>query len=82
MRVYLEENLLFQERGNKLNYLRSKSVYYFGFFLILAPFIGWIEKPNKLPLSISEVYSKNFQPNIGGREREIQSSVMQKDTNL
>ena len=31
-------------------------VYYFGFFLIITPFIGWIEKPKKLPVSISDVY--------------------------
>ena len=31
-------------------------VYYFGFFLIITPFIGWIEKPKTLPLSISDVY--------------------------
>ena len=31
-------------------------VYYFGFFLIITPFIGWIEKPKALPLSISDVY--------------------------
>ena len=29
---------------------------YFGFFLIITPFIGWIEKPKALPLSISDVY--------------------------
>ena len=31
-------------------------VYYFGFFLIITPFIGWIEKPMRLPASISDVY--------------------------
>ena len=31
-------------------------VYYFGFFLVITPFIGWIEKPKTLPLSISDVY--------------------------
>ena len=30
--------------------------YYFGFFLIITPFIGWIENPKKLPASISDVY--------------------------
>ena len=38
-------------------------VYYFGFFLIITPFIGWIEKPNKLPVSISDVY-------LGGGKRK------------
>ena len=31
-------------------------VYYFGFFIIITPLIGWIEKPKVLPLSISDVY--------------------------
>ena len=46
-------------------------LYYFGFFFIITPFVGWIEKPNKLPLSISDVYAKNIAPNIGGGEKEI-----------
>jgi quinol-cytochrome oxidoreductase complex cytochrome b subunit len=33
------------------------TVYYFGFIMILTPFIGWIEKSDKMPLSISDVYS-------------------------
>jgi ubiquinol-cytochrome c reductase cytochrome b subunit len=33
------------------------TVYYFGFIMILTPFIGWIEKSSKMPLSISDVYS-------------------------
>jgi len=31
-------------------------VYYFAFFLLITPFIGWIEKPKKLPPSISDAY--------------------------
>jgi ubiquinol-cytochrome c reductase cytochrome b subunit len=31
-------------------------VYYFGFFIIITPLVGWIEKPKTLPLSISDVY--------------------------
>ena len=31
-------------------------VYYFGFFLIITPLVGWIEKPKNLPLSISDAY--------------------------
>ena len=31
-------------------------VYYFGFFIIITPFIGWIEKPKTLPASISDTY--------------------------
>ena len=31
-------------------------VYYFGFFLVLTPFIGKIEKPKELPASIKETY--------------------------
>ena len=57
-------------------------LYYFGFFFIITPFVGWIEKPNKLPLSISDVYTKNIAPNIGAGETNIPSPVMQKDTNL
>ena len=57
-------------------------LYYFGFFFIITPFVGWIEKPNKLPLSISDVYAKNISPNIGGGEKGIPSPAMQKDTNL
>ena len=41
-----------------------------------------IEKPSKLPLSISDVYAKNIAPNIGGGEKGIPSPAMQKDTNL
>ena len=33
------------------------TVYYFAFIMILTPFIGWIEKSDKMPLSISDVYS-------------------------
>ena len=57
-------------------------LYYFGFFIIITPFVGWIEKPNKLPLSISDVYAKSVAQNIGGGEKEIPSPAMQKDTNL
>ena len=57
-------------------------LYYFGFFFIITPFVGWIEKPSKLPLSISDVYAKNIAPNIGGGEKGIPSPAMQKDTNL
>ena len=46
-------------------------VYYFGFFLIITPFIGWIEKPTKLPASISDVY-------LGGG-KEIPTLVTQKE---
>ena len=46
-------------------------VYYFGFFLFLTPFIGWIEKPKKLPVSISDVY-------LGGG-KEMPSVVTQKE---
>ena len=53
-----------------------------GFFVVITPFVGWIEKPNKLPLSISDVYSKNLQPNIGGGEKGMPSPAMHKDTNL
>ena len=57
-------------------------LYYFGFFFIITPFVGWIEKPNKLPLSISDVYAKNIASNIGGGEKGMPSPAMQKDTNL
>ena len=57
-------------------------LYYFGFFFILTPFVGWIEKPSKLPLSISDVYSKSILNNIGGGEKGMASPVMQKDANL
>ena len=50
--------------------------------MIITPFVGWIEKPNKLPLSISDVYSKNFDKIIGAAEKGIPSPAMQKDTNL
>ena len=57
-------------------------LYYFGFFFIITPFVGWIEKPSKLPLSISDVYAKNIAPNIGGGEKGMPALAMQKDTNL
>ncbi len=57
-------------------------LYYFGFFFIITPFVGWIEKPNKLPLSISDVYAKNIAISIGGGEKGMPSPVMQKDTNI
>ena len=34
-------------------------VYYFGFFLVLTPFIGKIEKPTSMPASISEAFNRN-----------------------
>ena len=46
-------------------------VYYFAFFLIITPFIGWIEKPKTLPASISDIYLG------GGKESPI--SVSQKE---
>ncbi|MDC0057643.1 cytochrome b N-terminal domain-containing protein [Pelagibacteraceae bacterium] len=46
-------------------------VYYFGFFLFITPFVGWIEKPKKLPYSISDVY-------LGGG-KESPSPVSQKE---
>jgi ubiquinol-cytochrome c reductase cytochrome b subunit len=33
---------------------RVATIYYFGFFLILLPFLGWFEKTLPLPTSISE----------------------------
>ena len=57
-------------------------LYYFGFFFIITPFVGWIEKPNKLPLSISDVYSKNIEASLGGGQKEIPSTAMEKDSNL
>jgi ubiquinol-cytochrome c reductase cytochrome b/c1 subunit len=33
---------------------RFGTIYYFGFFLILLPFLGWFEKTLPLPASISE----------------------------
>jgi ubiquinol-cytochrome c reductase cytochrome b subunit len=33
---------------------RLGTLYYFGFFWVLMPVIGWIEKPKKLPPSISQ----------------------------
>ena len=49
---------------------------------MITPFVGWIEKPIKLPLSISDVYSKNLGQNIGGGDKGIPSPAMEKDTNL
>ena len=57
-------------------------LYYFGFFFVITPFVGWIEKPSKLPFSISDVYSQNMAKNIGGGEKGMVSTAMQKDTNL
>jgi quinol-cytochrome oxidoreductase complex cytochrome b subunit len=31
--------------------------YYFGFFLVITPIIGKIEKPKQLPASISDIFS-------------------------
>jgi len=33
---------------------RVSTIYYFSFFLILLPFLGWFEKTLPLPTSISE----------------------------
>ena len=43
--------------GTYLLIARIGLVYYFGFLLILTPLIGKIEKPKKMPASISDVYS-------------------------
>tara|TARA_Y100001949_G_scaffold16053_1_gene11531 strand:+ start:2456 stop:3682 length:1227 start_codon:yes stop_codon:yes gene_type:complete len=37
------------------------TVYYFGFILVITPFVGWIEKPSRLPLSISDVYASQMK---------------------
>jgi quinol-cytochrome oxidoreductase complex cytochrome b subunit len=37
------------------------TIYYFAFIIILTPFIGWIEKPTKLPMSISDVYASQMK---------------------
>ena len=42
-------------------------IYYFGFFLIITPFIHKIETPKNLPLGISDDYLG------GGKERPIPS---------
>ena len=57
-------------------------LYYFGFFFVITPFVGWIEKPNTLPLSISDVYSKNIEASLGGGEKEIPLTAMEKNSNL
>ena len=46
-------------------------IYYFGFFLIITPFINWIEKPKTLPASISDIY-------LGGG-KEIPTPNVQKE---
>ena len=33
---------------------RVGTVYYFGFFLVVMPVVGWIEQPRQLPGSITE----------------------------
>ena len=42
--------------GTYLLIARIGLIYYFGFFLIITPFITRIEKPATLPVSISDVY--------------------------
>ena len=37
------------------------TVYYFGFILVITPFVGWIEKPSRLPMSISDVYASQMK---------------------
>ena len=37
------------------------TIYYFAFIIILTPFIGWIERPTKLPMSISDVYASQMK---------------------
>ena len=37
------------------------TVYYFAFIIVLTPFIGLIERPTKLPLSISDVYASQMK---------------------
>jgi len=44
-------------------------IYYFGFFIVITPLIGWIEKPKELPLSISDVYLG------GGKEAPVPVSA-------
>ena len=43
--------------GNYLLIARFGLVYYFGFFLVITPFIGKFEKPTQLPASISDTFN-------------------------
>ena len=43
--------------GTYLLVARFGLVYYFGFFLVITPFIGKFEKPIQLPASISDTFS-------------------------
>ena len=45
--------------GTYLLIARLGLVYYFGFLLVLTPWIGKIEKPKPLPASISDIFMKN-----------------------
>ena len=49
--------------GTYLLIARLGLVYYFAFLLILTPYIGKIEKPKKLPASISDIFSNTNSAN-------------------
>ena len=57
--------------GAYLLIARIGLIYYFAFLLILTPFIGKIEKPKKLPASISDIFSNTHS----------ESSEYQKESN-
>ena len=59
--------------GTYLLIARIGLIYYFGFFLIITPFITRIEKPATLPVSISDVY-------LGGG-KEVPIANAQKEIN-
>jgi ubiquinol-cytochrome c reductase cytochrome b/c1 subunit len=40
--------------GTYVMWARVFTAYYFAHFLIVMPIVGWLEKPNKLPGSITE----------------------------
>jgi ubiquinol-cytochrome c reductase cytochrome b subunit len=42
------------------------SAYWFGYFLVIMPLLGVIEKPMAQPETIEADFSKNYAPKTGG----------------
>jgi ubiquinol-cytochrome c reductase cytochrome b subunit len=46
--------------GNYVGYAQLATLYYFAFFIVIMPLLGLVEKPRRLPNSITEaVLAKN-----------------------
>jgi len=44
----------------------AAAAYWFGYFLVILPLLGVIEKPEPMPATIEEDFNEHYAPKVGG----------------